>query len=195
METQGIIKKYRIMKKNINLILLLILTSPFCFSMVENSNFSKQTIDLGLVVSDLNQSLKFYKAVIGFEEIPGFEVTGSFPKKVGLTDGTPLDIHVLVLGKDENATKLKLMQVQSKKKARKIKQPFIHSLTGFSYITIFVQNVDLVWSNARKLGVVAYAESPQVLPAGFPQDICLLMLKDPDGNFVEIVGPKTKSLE
>ena len=183
------------MKKNINLIFLLILSSPFCFTLVGKSNFSKQTIDLGLVVTDLNQSLKFYKEVIGFQEITGFEVKGSFPKKVGLSDGAPLDIHVLVLGKDENATKLKLMQVKSKKKTLKIKQPFIHTVAGFSYITVFVENVDLVWSNASKLGVLAYAESPQVLPAGLPQDICLLMLKDPDGNFVEIVGPKTKSLK
>lgn len=159
------------------------------------SNFARQTIDLGVVVSDIEESLKFYKDIIGFEETGGFEVKGSFPKKVGLTDGAPLDIHVLVLGKEENATKLKLMQVDSKKKAKGIKQPFIHSFTGYSYITIFVHDVDLVWSNARKNGLKAYAQSPQILPKGLPQDICLLMLKDPDGNFVEIVGPKTKSLK
>ena len=39
------------------------------------------------------------------------------------------------------------------------------------------------------------AESPQILPKGLPQDICLLMLKDPDGNFVEIVGPLTSTLK
>ena len=60
------------MKKTINLIFLLVLTSPFCFSLVGKSNFSKQTIDLGLVVTDLNQSLKFYKEVIGFDEISRF---------------------------------------------------------------------------------------------------------------------------
>ena len=87
------------------------------------------------------------------------------------------------------------MQVDSKKKAKGVKQPFIHSFTGYSYITIFVHDVDLVWSNARKNGLKAYAQSPQILPKGLPQDICLLMLKDPDGNFVEIVGPKTKSLK
>ncbi|MBC8349971.1 MAG: VOC family protein, partial [Verrucomicrobia bacterium] len=27
------------------------------------------------------------------------------------------------------------------------------------------------------------------------QDVCLLMLKDPDGNFVEIIGPLTKKLQ
>jgi hypothetical protein len=47
---------------------------------------------------------------------------------------------------------------------------------------------------AEKSGYEAYATSPQILPDGLPQDICLLMLKDPDGNFVEIVGPLTKEL-
>ena len=166
-----------------------------CSSVWANSNFSRQTIDLGMVVSDIEKSVSFYKQVVGFEEVDGFEVKGSFPKAVGLTDGAPLDVRVLVLGEDESATKLKMMQVDSKKPARTINQPNIHTLTGFSYLTIFVENVDLVMTNAKKHGHEAYAKSPQILPKGFPQDLCLLMLKDPDGNFVEIVGPNTKALK
>ena len=158
-------------------------------------NFSSETIDLGVVVSDIDKSLEFYKEVVGFTEKDGFKVEGSFPKKVGLTDGTPLKIHVLTLGDQETATKLKLMQVSSSKPSRKIKQPYIHTLTGFSYLTIFVKDVDLVMQNARKKGLKPYADSPQTLPKGLPQDVCLLMLKDPDGNFVEIVGPNTKKLK
>ena len=60
-------------------------------------NFSSETIDLGVVVSDIDKSLEFYKEVVGFTEKDGFKVEGSFPKKVGLTDGTPLKIHVLTL--------------------------------------------------------------------------------------------------
>ena len=160
-----------------------------------NSNFSRQTIDLGVVVTDAKKSLAFYKDVIGFEEVPGFEVKGKFPKAVGLTDGSSLNVHVLVLGEDESATKLKVMQVDSKKPARTIEQPYIHTVAGFSYLTIFVEDVDLVITNANKYGHEAYAKSPQILPKGFPQDLCLLMLKDPDGNFVEIVGPNTKALK
>jgi catechol 2,3-dioxygenase-like lactoylglutathione lyase family enzyme len=172
----------------------------FCFLILfaqlcgKESNFSTQTIDLGIVVSDIEKSLKFYKDVIGFQEIDGFKVSGNFPKLVGLTDGAELNIHVLVLGDEESATKLKLMQVSSKKKSRIINQPYIHTLTGFSYLTIFVDNVDKVMECAEKSGYEAYAKSPQILPDGLPQDICLLMLKDPDGNFVEIVGPLTKEL-
>ena len=158
-------------------------------------NFSSQTIDLGVVVTDINKSLEFYKKVVGFTEKGGFEVKGDFPEKVGLTDGTSLKIHVLTLGDEEKATKLKIMQVDSSKSARKIKQPHIHTIAGFSYLTIFVNDVDLVINNAKKRGYKPYAKSPQTLPEGLPQDVCLLMLKDPDGNFVEIVGPNTQKLK
>ena len=176
-------------------ILFSALTLLACSSVWAKSNFSRQTIDLGVVVTDAKKSLAFYKDVIGFKEVPGIEVTGKFPKAVGLTDGSSLNVHVLVLGEDESATKLKVMQVDSKKPARTIEQPYIHSVAGFSYLTIFVEDVDLVMANAKKHGHEAYAKSPQILPKGFPQDLCLLMLKDPDGNFVEIVGPNTQALK
>ena len=174
------------------ILILFSITSMFA---VEKSNFTKQTIDIGLVVTDLEKSLKFYKEVVGFEEKEGFKVEGSFPRLVGLTDGTSLNIRVLKLGDEESATKLKLMQVQGKKPTRLVKQPFIHSIAGISYLTIFVKDVDQVLNRTKKFGYKAHAQSPQVLPKGLPQDICLLMLKDPDGNFVEIVGPLTSDLK
>ena len=70
---------------------------------------------MGVVVTDIEKSLDFYKQVVGFSEAEGFKVAGKFPKSVGLTDGTALSIHALTLGTEEHATKLKLMQVASKK--------------------------------------------------------------------------------
>ena len=55
--------------------------------------------------------------------------------------------------------------------------------------------MDLVLKPAKQLGYKPYATNPQIMPEGLPQDVCLLMLKDPDGNFVEIVGPLTASLK
>jgi len=157
--------------------------------------FASETIDLGVVVSDLEKSLAFYKGVVGFTEVEGFKVAGDFPKKVGLTDGAALDIHVLILGEGETATKLKVMQVKSEKPAKTLKQRHIHTTTGFSYVSIFVTDVDAVLARAKAAGIKPYAQSPQRLPEGLPQDVCLLMLKDPDGNFVEIIGPLTKKLQ
>ena len=179
---------------------LLLALLPFALSAEEKkaetaSGFARQTIDLGVVCSDLSKSLAFYQDVVGFKDTGGFKVGGDFPKNVGLTDGTPLDIKVLALGDEETATKLKLMQVKSEKPARLLKQKYIHTFTGFSYLTIFVTDVDAVLARAKAAGVKPYAKSPQRLPEGLPQDVCLLMLKDPDGNFVEIVGPLTKKLK
>ena len=79
-------------------LLILVLLFPCMSIAVKESNFASQTIDIGLVVTDLKKSLKFYKEVVGFEEKEGFQVGGKFPKLVGLTDGTDLNIHVLRLG-------------------------------------------------------------------------------------------------
>jgi catechol 2,3-dioxygenase-like lactoylglutathione lyase family enzyme len=185
--------KIKITKMKICLIITTLIFSQLSLSAKE-SNFSSQTIDIGLVVSDIKKSLKFYKDVVGFNEKEGFKVTGDFPRKVGLTDGAALTISVLSLGEDESCTKLKLMQVKGKKPTKIVKQPFIHSIAGFSYLTIFVNDVDKVLNNAKSHGYKPYAQSPQILPEGLPQDVCLLMLKDPDGNFVEIVGPLSKKL-
>ena len=181
----------------------LVLTLTLCFTPLlaqEEKDkpagpFAQQTIDLGLVVSDSERSIAFYKEVVGFQDAGNFLVGDEFAKKVGLTDGAPLDIYVLSLGEEKTATKLKIMEVKSQKPVKTLKQRHIHTQTGFSYITIFVTDVDAVLERAKKAGVKPYAQSPQRLPEGLPQDVCLLMLKDPDGNFVEIVGPLTKKLK
>ena len=75
------------------------------------SPFLSTTIDLGCVVSDIEESVKFYKEAIGFQEGQGFGVPADFAERVGLTAGKKLDIRVLVLGEGDGVTKLKLMQL------------------------------------------------------------------------------------
>ena len=79
-------KKYISAMKNLLLSFFFIFSCEFAFS----KNFSSQTIDLGVVVTNIDKSLEFYKDVVGFSEKDGFEVKGDFPQKVGLTDGTSL---------------------------------------------------------------------------------------------------------
>ena len=147
--------------------ILFILSSNFVFS--ETSNFSRQTIDLGVVVKDIQKSLKFYKDVIGFSEKEGFNVSGSFPKKVGLTDGTELKIHVLTLGDEESATKLKLMQVKGIKATRLVKQKFIHTIAGFSYLTIFVKDVELIQKTQKSLDISLWQKVHRFYPKDYPK--------------------------
>lgn len=156
-----------------------------------DTNFASQTIDLGMVVSDIDQSVKFYKDVIGFTEVSGFKVPGQFALDAGLSNKLDLDVRVLVLGEGPSATKLKLMQFKTGPGAR-VDNTFIHSSYGYRYLTISVKNVNLAVANAAKAGGKPIAKCPVPLPEGFPAGLALANFRDPDGNLIELVGPWTK---
>jgi lactoylglutathione lyase len=152
--------------------------------------FPRTTIDLGCVVSDLGASVRFYTEGIGFEELKGFDVPAPLATDAGLTDGRPLAVRVLVLGEGESATKLKLMQVADTA-PRTGDTEFIHSHTGFRYLTIFVADTDAALARLAKLGVKPLARSPVALPASLaPAGMHLTCVRDPDGNIVELIGPR-----
>lgn len=155
------------------------------------SNFATQTIDLGMVVSDIDKSLKFYKEVIGFTETNGFKVPPQFAVDTGLANKLELDVHVLVLGEGETATKLKLMQFKTSPGAR-VDNAFIHSSYGFRYLTIAVKDLNAAVDHAGKAGSKPIAKCPVPLPEGFPAGLALANYRDPDGNLVELVGPWKK---
>lgn len=154
------------------------------------AGFTSQTVDLGMVVSDIEKSVKFYTEGIGFKEIQGFSVPADWTTEVGLTDGKTLNIRVFVLGQGDKATKLKLMQVEGKKPA-KGKQKYLNSQLGFRYLTIFVTDIDASLAQLKKAGYKPASKSEMVaLPEGFPKDVYLMMVRDPDGNMIELVGPR-----
>jgi lactoylglutathione lyase len=156
---------------------------------VEPTDFPRTTIDLGCVVSDLEKSVRFYKEGVGFTELEGFSVPADLAAAAGLTDHKPLDIRVLVLGTGETATKLKLMHVEGTE-PRAGDNEFIHSHTGFRYLTIMVADTDAALARLAKLGVKPLASSPVALAAPLPAGMHLTCVRDPDGNLVELIGPR-----
>jgi hypothetical protein len=101
------------------------------------SEFARTTIDLGIVVSDVEKATQFYKNALGFTEVPGFAVSKEMAGDSGLADYHAFRVRVLVLGDEPSATKIKIMEF-AEVPGKKIDNKFIHSSLGFSYITIFV---------------------------------------------------------
>lgn len=153
------------------------------------SDFVNGTIDLGVVVSNVDKSVKFYTEAIGFKEAQGFAVGADFCADAGLTDKHALSIRVLVLGDDAKATKLKLMEVPGAPN-KKSDNAFVPSQLGYRYLTIHVTDGDAALARLKKAGVKPLAKGPVPLPAGLPAGNALTVVRDPDGNFVELVGPK-----
>ena len=153
------------------------------------SEFLSTTIDLGCVVSNIEASVKFYTEAIGFKQVTGFSVPAGFATKSGLTENRPLDIKVLVLGEGDGATKLKLMQVPGSA-SKKADNATIDAQLGFSYLTIVVKSTDHALARLAKAGVKPIAKGPVTLPDNLNPDLALTIVRDPDGNLVELVGPK-----
>ena len=154
------------------------------------ASFPRSTIDLGTVVSDLEKSVAFYTKGVGFRQLESFDVSAEIAANAGLTDAKPLSIRVLALGEGPEATKLKLMQVVGTQ-PRTGDTAFIHSHTGFRYLTIMVNDTDEALARLAAIGVKPLAKSPVALPAELAPGMFLTCVKDPDGNVVELIGPRS----
>ncbi len=183
--------------KNFIAVLTLVLTTSGLTILLTNSStvaeekmvveFSRGAIDFGIVCSDVEKSVAFYKHVVGMKEIEGFDVPGSLAADAGLVDNHDLHVHVLVTQESSNATRLKLMQIKEAP-GKKVDHEFIHSALGMSYSTIWVTDIDASLTRAAAGNVKPLAKGPVALPNG----MFLAVIRDPDGNLVELVGPKRK---
>lgn len=152
-------------------------------------DFASPTIDLGVIVSSIEKSADFYTKVIGFKEQKGFSVPADFAAKAGLTDKRQLDIRVFTLGEGPGATKLKLMQIKGSA-AIQGKNEFIESQLGFRYLTIMVLDTTKAVERANKAGAKPVAKGTVAIPKEIADGMFLTIYRDPDGNFVELVGPR-----
>ena len=147
--------------------------------------FSSAAADLGIVASDLEKSVAFYRDVIGCTEVKGFSVPPAFATSLGLVDQQAVTARVLVLGEGKTQTKLKLMEFPAAG-GKKSDQKFIHSSFGFSYLTLHVNDLNASIERLKKAGVKLEGQTP--VPLG--GNNALLVCRDPDGNFVELIGPR-----
>ena len=152
------------------------------------SYFPRTTIDVGVHVSDIEASADFYTNVIGFTEVDGFDVSADFATAAGLTDGQPLAVRVFVLGEGESATKIKLMEVPEVE-TKKNDNAYVHSQLGFRYLTIFIEDTNAALKRLRAGGSEPVADGP-VLIGEDPAGAYLTVVRDPDGNLIELIGPK-----
>lgn len=163
------------------IIITLFVITGFMAVQAQN-NFSNPAISVGVVVEDLQQSIDFYTGIIGMVKTGEFSVSKEQCKELGLTDSYQLDVTVLKPIDNEFSSEWKLMSLGTK--SQHPKQKYMSDDTGIQYITLFVKQVQPILDKAINEKVTILSQKPSKLADGRN----FILLQDPDGNFIEIIG-------
>ncbi|HPD30758.1 MAG TPA: VOC family protein [Phycisphaerae bacterium] len=153
------------------------------------NGYSTARVDFGIVVSDIDKAAQFYKNALGLVEVEGFDVPADMGRNSGLSDNQPFHVRVFKVADDENATQVKIMQFKGAP-GKRVDNTFIHSSFGIRYLTFYVQDIAAAAERVRRAGGTVIANGPVELPKELAPGVFLAVVRDPDGNMVELVGPK-----
>ncbi len=160
----------------------------FCLSYLAfhacTSKSPEAELQIGLVCSDLGKSLDFYKNIIGMTETGGFEVDGQFSADASLSNGKPFKVRLLKLTDTPSATTLKLACCSDS--TLTAKPLFVSETPGVRYLTFEVKSTKAIKERLQQNGIPLLGKTP--IDMGGDQE--LIMVRDPDGVFVEIIGGK-----
>ena len=143
-------------------------------------------ITVGVVVEDLERSTKFYTEVLEFKASGGFNIDEGFGDASGLSNGVPFSVSILKTDDTPEASQWKL--VSFGKKAQHPKQQFIQDDTGMQYMTLYVKELDPLIENIKKANIPFLNKPGTRIGDGRG----FILIQDPDGIFIELIGPMTK---
>ncbi len=169
--------------KAINRVITTLFLGVISINAFTQSEFSEDFISIGVVVEDIEESLSFYTDIIGMMETGGFTVNAEMGGKTGLTGGVGFDVKVLKLVDSPNATEWKLLSFN--RGATHPDQKHIQDDTGMQYITIFVNDLRPFIQRLEKNKITLLGETPTALNGGRH----FVLVQDPDGVFIELIGP------
>jgi catechol 2,3-dioxygenase-like lactoylglutathione lyase family enzyme len=129
-------------------------------------SMTQDAIDLGIVITDSDRSLAFYRDLLGFRH------ERDIPMPIG--SGT---MHRLRCG----SSLIKLVRLDEVPGARP-PGGGIDGGTGYRYFTIHCDNLAEMVEAARENGVTVPVPPVEIRPG-----VTITMLEDPDGNWVELI--------
>ncbi len=147
--------------------------------------YRRGDIHIGIVVADLAASEKFYTEVLGMEKVSEFSVTEEFARESGLTEGSPLQVSVMKLRNDPHASEWKLMEFENAPEPKPT--TYINQGAGMRYVTFFVRDMPDIINRLKQNNIKMLGNTP--VPLG--ENDQFILIQDPDGVFIELIGPKS----
>ena len=100
----------------------------------------RRTVDVAITCSNFEESLHFYRDVLGFEIVVDTEISGEIATRLGVA---PRGFHQVRLQAGDSL--IKLMDIESPP------PPAPHGFaSGVRWITVYVEDIDSTSKNSRK---------------------------------------------
>ncbi|MCG6535155.1 MAG: VOC family protein [Syntrophales bacterium LBB04] len=123
---------------------------------------AKKSLDLGIIISDIQASLNFYQNLLGLK----------FVETVPLWFGT---MHRLRFGESD-------FKLIDPKKVPPSGVVGLETQLGFRYVTFVIENLSELCAELKNNGIEFTLPEKELRPG-----VRIAMVKDPDGNIVEFV--------
>ena len=133
---------------------------------------------IGIVVTDLDRSLSFYRDLLGMTIVRRMDESGDYIDKLLGLENT--DVTTVKLSLDGNPTLIELLHFKSHPVEASAKKVFT---PGLSHIAFTVPDVDLSYRRLSDAGILFNAP-PQCSP---DRRAKVAYCKDPDGTYIELV--------
>ena len=167
--------------KQIQFILIVIICS------VKPSNAQETAADLGvmaigLVVSDIESSEYFYTEIIGMVPAGEFSLDSEWSEAAGAANGKPFSVKMFRMQDRKSATILKLAYFDATE--NRPEQNGLDTFAGVNYLTIN-------YSAEAFSNVIKRIEDAGIRKTGWvkKENYQLFFVRDPNGVFVELIGP------
>lgn len=161
------------------LFLLILATAPSALPQ------TGQIAAIGYVVRDIDRSEAFYTKVLGMQEAGGFSLDTAWSREAGAASGRPFSVRQFRLGEGSGATLLKLAYFKASEP--RPSQEGLDTPAGVNYLTLAYPELEPVVARLREAGVPILGH---VRREGYQ----LVFIRDPDGLFIELVGPPEPSV-
>ena len=132
----------------------------------------------GIVVTDLEASLRFYRDLLGFREMKRLEESGAYIDNMLALDAAQLTT-VKLAAPDGNLIEL----LHFRSHPRKSAGPREACSIGITHVAFTVGDIDQAYVSLRNQGV-QFNAPPQSSPDGYAK---VAFCRDPDGILIELV--------
>lgn len=138
---------------------------------------TKDSIDIGIVVKNLDRAAKFYGETLGLPVVREVEIAADKATQAGCASD-----RFRFKAFQAGDVQLKVVQADADPPSGTGK---VDAATGYRYITFSVESVEESYNALKAAGVPMQGQIAEVAPGRF-----IIFFADPDGNMLECVGPK-----